>query len=104
MSVLRRKKCSWLSCTALCLLLSCSQQGTIISSDPVIIPQQGTMGQAGDLDTSLHKAILKKKDIDFIRTLLKDIPVNTSGNQGNTPLHLAARQGSLELVALLIEE
>jgi hypothetical protein len=59
MSALITKKRSWLSCIAFCLLLGCSlQQGTTLSTDPIIIPQQGTTGQTGDLDTPLHKAIL----------------------------------------------
>jgi ankyrin repeat protein len=103
MSALTNKKGLWLSCIALCLLLGCSlQQGTTISPDPIITPQPGITGQVGDLDTPLHKAILQQKDLGFIQALLKDIPVDTPGNQGNTPLHLAVRQGNLALVEVLV--
>jgi ankyrin repeat protein len=97
------KKGSWLGYIALCLLLSCSlQQGATISLDPAIVSQQGTTGQAGDVDTPLHKAILAQKDLAFIQALLKDTSIDTPGNQGNTSLHLAVRQGSLALIEILL--
>jgi WD40 repeat protein/ankyrin repeat protein/serine/threonine protein kinase len=93
----------WLGCIALCLLLGCDQHGSIISPDPAITPQQGTITQEGEnFHTPLHQAVLKG-DIEAVHTLLATIGVNTPDKEGNTALHLAVLQNNLALVKILLE-
>jgi ankyrin repeat protein len=103
MTALISKKSSWQSCIALCLLLGCGQTDTIISPEPVIAPQQGTITQEGEsFPISLHQAVLDG-NIELVRVFLPTVYVNTPDSQGNTLLHLAVQQDNPDLVKMLVE-
>ena len=56
--------------------------------------------------THISSSINFKDDIDMIRTLIGDCGAdpNVKDNDGNTPLHQAARKGSTAIVRLLVAE
>ena len=84
------------------LFLSCGQN--VISVDPVPTAtiQKGNIELFKDLNTPLHRAILEQADLDYITILLQSIDVNQPGNQSETALHLAAEQGNVEVVKILL--
>ena len=103
MAVSINKKTVAQACIALFLFLSCSQNIISIDPGPMAIVQEGNIESVQHLDTSLHKAILEQADLDYIKILLQTINVNQTGNQAETALHLAAKQGNLELIKMLLD-
>ena len=52
-------------------------------------------------ETPLHRACMNAEDIEQIKKLISEgAEVNTSDNEGWTPLHAATENGNLELVKL----
>ena len=101
MTILPNKPPFWLSSIALCLFLSCGQN--VISIDLELTVQQDPIELAEDSDTLLHRAILGQADLDYIKILLQFADVNQTGNHAETALHLAAKQGNIELVKMLLD-
>ena len=85
------------------LFLGCGQK--VIPVDPVLpmaTVQVGNIEPAEDRDTLLHRAILGRADVGYIKILLQTIDVNKTDNQSETALHLAAKQGNPKLVKMLL--
>jgi ankyrin repeat protein/adenylate kinase family enzyme len=114
MSLLTIKKSLWVNFIILVLLLSCSQQSTVMRPVPSLALLQDTCfkeieeienldnQEREDLTNLLHQAVLKG-NLEDVHTLLTTIDINTPDKQGNTPLHLAVLQGNLALVDFLLE-
>src|SRR4051812_47768171 len=54
-------------------------------------------------NSALHSSV-KIGNKDVIRTLLPTSSINARDSQGQTPLHVAAFEGNVEVLALLCEE
>ena len=102
MILLTNKKPFLLGSIALCLFLSCSPNVISVDPAPTATIQKSSTGAFEDLNTPLHRAILEQADLDYITILLQSIDVNQPGNQSETALHLAAEQGNLEVVKILL--
>ena len=103
MRLLTNTKPFWLGSIAFCLFLNCGQNVISVDPETTATVQQGPISPDEDLDTPLHRAILEQADLDYIKILLQSIDVNQPGNYAETALHLAASQGNLELVKMLLD-